>query len=99
MADVNTAFRVRSEAIHKSYKNGLIHGYAPRGFFISYDRAEKHLEIETGQVILDVPTLLKDFVAAVGGFAKNLHVDSAERPGHGTVEAMANALTELIDHR
>ncbi|MBI2989547.1 MAG: hypothetical protein HYY45_22535 [Deltaproteobacteria bacterium] len=96
MAARNELYRKRASKIHKAYRNGLVHGFQPNWFHISYSEPTNHLAVTGESIKIDVPTLIDDMIASVKDFASQLYSKPGEvPPEHGSLEAFKHAAKEL----
>lgn len=86
MAKQNRLYRTRAEKIYKAYRNGLVHGFEPKWFYLSYNETGRHLtNFKTHGVRIDIPTLLDDLIKAIYDFA--MHLQKSRKPVHGSIKA------------
>lgn len=85
MQKQNRLYRTQAGKIYRAYRNGLVHGFAPTWFYVSFDEPALHLaDFKKNGVRIDFPTLLDDLVWAVRSYAA--HLKSRLRR-HGNVAA------------
>lgn len=96
MASRNKLYRKHASKIHEAYRNGLVHGFQPNWFDISYDEPKDHLVVNGKIIKIDVSTLIDDMIASVGDFASQLSDKSGGMSTrHGSLEAFNHAAKEL----
>jgi hypothetical protein len=95
MAKQNSSYRTAADKLQSGYRNGLVHGFQPSWFHISYDEPSHHLELTSKTVKVDAPTLIDDMIAGVNDYAEQMisHPGRAH-PHHGSLEAFNRTVTK-----
>jgi hypothetical protein len=96
MSKTNERYRTAASKLYSAYRNGLVHGFQPAWFHISYNEPHHHLEIIGETVKVDVSSLIDDMVVAVSDYAVQMNTQpDTKRPKHGSLEAFNFTIKEL----
>lgn len=99
MGQFNSAYRVVSHRIVKTYRHGPVHAFVPAGNFNIRIRDEtEHLkELKTPDcLIISVNALLNDLEQSVRWYASNLKETGDGR--EGSIRALNNARKDLLNY-
>ena len=101
MNEQNEKYRHKAKEVYRSYRNGLVHGYACKEGCFTYDDsgAYQHLDdVELDEkrsvAALHIPTLLDDMVAAVEAYGASLAANEI-KSGKGSAEKFWKGLKEM----
>ncbi len=100
MLKANTSYKTQAKKLFEGYRNGLVHGYAPEVFHLSYGDVLGHLtESGPGKVKIEIPTLIDHLIASVEEFGKQLQslpLTKKGKPRPGSIEAFEQSFKQIF---